>query len=236
MCSGTELGLILLVVVLLFVVPKLRQGAVELVDEAELGRKELARIRESHAVGPCESDPVQEVLGAFRERLELRVPTLRAVVVDRDGINAAALSDGTVVLWRGLVDAVEAGAVPADELAGLLAHELAHIQLGHGRQRAMQDLLTKPLLGRLAATAGGPAAQVAMGKGMDLLRKGASREAELEADEVATKLLRVAGFDPAGLERFLGRLERLAPEQPEWAALLSTHPHLRQRRAKLREG
>lgn len=235
MCGGTELGLVLLVIVLLFVVPRVRQQAVELVDERELGSRELARLRESGAVDPCDNAAVAMILARFQERLDLRTPSLRAVVVDQDALNAAALPDGTVVLWRGLVEAVEAGLVPTDELAGLLAHELAHIELGHGRQRAIQELLARPLLGRLAATAGGPAARVAVGKGMDLLRKGASREAELEADRVAVGLLRGAGFEPEGLERFLGRLERTGPEQPEWTALLSTHPHLRERRARLRE-
>lgn len=234
MCGGTELGLILLVVVLVFVVPRLRKGAVALVDENDLGQRELERIRQAHAVGPCESAAVLDVFDAFRNRVELRMPRLRALVVDRPGLNAAALPDGTVVLWRGLVEAVDEGVIPTDELAGVLAHELAHIELGHGRQRAVQELLAGPLIGRLSLLAGGAVGREAVGKGVDLLRKGASREAELEADALAQRLLRRAGLDPHGLERFLARLERQAPDQPAWAELLSTHPHLRERRARLR--
>lgn len=235
MCGGTELGVVLLVFAVLFVVPRLRRGAASWVDEQELGRRELARIEDAHEVTACHSESVLRILATFRARLDLRLPSLRALVVHRPGLNAAALPDGTVVLWQGLVEAVEAGTIPTDELAGLLAHELAHIQLGHGRQRAVQELLAGPLVGRLAAVAGGPIVRGVVVRGVDLLRKGASRDAELEADGLATRLLREAGYDPAGLDRFLGRLEQFAPRQPAWSALLSTHPHLCARRAKLQE-
>ena len=234
MPGGSELAVILLVVALLFIVPRLRQGAVTLIDEAGLGEKQLAQIRAGHPVGPCKNPVVDELLATFRARLRLRLPGLRALVVEQPGLNAAALADGTVVLWAGLVAAVEAGQVPRDELAGLLAHELAHVELGHGRQAALQELLSRPLVGRLAP--GGPLGQLVLGKGMDLLRKGASREVEWEADAHALVLLRGAGLDPRGLERFLLRLKEQSPQQPEWAAWLSTHPHLDARVARLREG
>lgn len=235
MLSGAEIGIILLVVALLVILPRIRRGAVALVDEQALGSKELAAIQQTHRVRPCESALVEQVLADFRTRLRLRVPALRAMVVERAGLNAAALADGTVVLWAGLVEEVDGGQIPLDELAGLLAHEIAHIELGHGRQRAVQELLAGPLTGKLALLVGGPLGRTVVGKGVDLLRKGASRDIELEADRVAAGLLQRAGFDPGGLERFLGRLADRAPTQPEWAAWLSTHPHMAQRRAQLRD-
>ncbi len=235
MPGGSEIFVILLVVALIFVVPMLRKQAVQLVDEQALGAKELARIRENHPVRTCESTVVNEVLDRFRQRLRLRLPGVRALTVEREGLNAAALPDGTVVLWEGVVQAVDQGLISKDELAGLLAHELAHMELDHGRQRALQELMAGPLVGRLAGRLGGPVGQVALGKGVDLLRKGASREAELEADALALAFMKRAGFAPEGLERFLGRLADMGPTEPRWAAWLSTHPHLQHRREVLRE-
>lgn len=234
MFSGAEIGIILLLIAALVVVPRVRKQAEALVDEQALGREALARIQETHRVVRCSHPMVNGVCATFRARLRLRVPALRALTVERPGLNAAALADGSVVLWAGLVKAVDEGEIPRDELAGLLAHEIAHIELGHGRQRVIQELLSRPLVGRLSLL-GGPIGRAAVGRGVELLRRGASREAELEADRTAVRLLRQAGFDPAGLERFLGRLARLAPEKPGWTELLSTHPHIAARRARLRE-
>jgi len=235
MLSGAEIGIILLLVALVVVVPRVQKRAEAFVNERALGSKSLARIQQTHRVVPCDSPQVAEVFDAFRSRLRLRVPELRALTVERTGLNAAALADGAVVLWAGLVEAVDDGSVPQDEFAGLVAHEIAHIELGHGRQRVVQELIAGPLVGRLSLMMGGHVGRALVGRGMDLLRKGASREAELEADRVAVRLLREAGFDPGGLERFLGRLSQLAPGQSRWAELLSTHPHLEARRARLRE-
>lgn len=232
MISGVEIGIILLLVGILVVVPRLRAGAAALVDEKALGREALAGLTAEHRVEPCTDPVVAEVLAAF-QRLKLRMPQLRALTVHREGFNAGALADGTVILWSGLVEQVERGDLPRDELAGLLAHEVAHIVLGHGRQRVVQDLMTRPLLGRLSFL-GGPLGRMVLGRGVELLRKGASRQSELEADETAVKLLRRAGFPPDSLRRFLARLERMAPLQPAWAELMSTHPHLAARQEALR--
>jgi metalloprotease len=227
MIGGSELGVIALIAALVVVVPWLRRGAERLVDEEALGRAALAQVRAEHRVDACDDPLVSEVIRAFQRAGGVRVA--RAMVVRADGLNAAALADGTVLLWADLVAAARAGEIPRDELAGVIAHELAHIALGHGRRRAAADRLAAPLL--VLARVGFLAAPV-----MALLRRGASRQAELEADQRALVLLRRAGFDPRGLSRFLSRLSARAAREPAWTVWLSTHPHLPDRVAALDAG
>lgn len=230
-----ELAILALVVALVVVVPRLRAAPEALIDEGALGTRALAQIRSEHRVDPCEDPVVVEVLRAFAQRAGLRVPRLRALVVDRPGLNAAALADGTVVLWAGLVQAVTEGRVSRHELAGVLAHELAHIELGHGRQRAARELMARPFVGWLGLSTGGLVGRTLLDRGLALLRKGASRQAELEADALAVSLLRRAGFPPGSLARFLERLAEQGPREPVWGAWRSTHPHAAERLRALDE-
>lgn len=220
-----ELALVSLVIALVVVVPRLRMAAASWIDESDLAARSLEQIRSRHRVVACRDPVVTAILEAFAKRAELRVPRLRALVVERPGLNAAALADGTVVLWAELVDAVHQHRLTRDELAGVLAHELAHIELGHGRQRAASELLARPFVRGLGFFRGGLLGRLLLGGGLDLLRKGASRRAELEADALAVTLLRQAGFSPDGLARFLERLARQGAREPTWGAWLSTHPH-----------
>lgn len=224
-----EFALIATVIALVVLVPRLRRAPEALIDESALGAQALEEIRAQHRVEPCADPVVTEVMSTFEKRAKLRVPRLRALEVERPGLNAAALADGTVVLWAGLVDAIRQQDLPRDELAGVLAHELAHIELGHGRQRAARELLARPFVGWLSMAGGGLFRGLVLNQGVALLRKGASRQAELEADAMAVTLLRRAGFPPDGLSRFLRRLARQALHQPAWGAWLSTHPHTTER-------
>ena len=234
MIGPTELTILVLVVALVVLVPRLRQIPESLINERELGAQALAQIRSQHRVVTCEEPVVKDVLGAFERSPGLRVARLRALEVERPGLNAAALADGTVVLWTGLVDALAHEQITRNELAGVLAHELAHIQLGHGRQRAARDLMTRPIVGWLGRF-GGLLGGWLVDQGMLLLRKGASREAELEADALAVSLLQRAGFPPSSLARFLERLAAMAPQEPEWSEWMSTHPHVTRRLQALHE-
>ena len=229
MIGPSEFALLALVVVLVIVVPWLRRASAKWIDESALGASALQEIRAQHRVAACEEPVVQEIISTFGARAKLRVPHLRVLVVERPGLNAAALADGTVVLWAGLVDAVRRGDVTREELAGVLAHELAHIELGHGRQRAAAELLARPVVGVFGLFGGGIFRNLLVGQGLSLLRKGASRQAELEADATAILLLRRAGFPPGSLAQFLRRLAQQGATEPAWGAWLSTHPHTSER-------
>jgi len=151
--------------------------------------------------------------------------TYHFYIVDSDAVNAFALPGGYVYVNRGLI----ARTSNVAELAGVLAHEVAHVALRHGarnlerqmRTSGMSSLLYRKILGR------GPILdQQALQVGSELWTASHSRADETAADQEAVKYLISTGVDPNGMvELFqeLMREERNNPQAPtaEW---FSTHP------------
>ncbi|SDH25049.1 M48 family metallopeptidase [Roseospirillum parvum] len=149
--------------------------------------------------------------------LDLRHPiTVR--VIDDPTVNALALPGGQIVLFRGLLEAAPEGTSGADQVAGVLAHEIGHLRHGH----VTQMLVSRSLVGVVIGLAtGGDPGMISQGAGW-LLEQSYSRQAEREADATALDLLTRAAIDPAGLAAFL---ETVAEnETVTLPAFLSSHP------------
>lgn len=133
-------------------------------------------------------------------------------------VNAFAGPGGVVVVYSGLIEKTES----AEELAGVLAHEIEHVERRHGLQAMIHSAgwaaVLAVALGDVSAITGVFIHQVGN------LRH--SRRLESEADAGGVQALARAGISPAAMTRFL---ERLAAEQKKSGsdlefALLSTHP------------
>jgi beta-barrel assembly-enhancing protease len=148
----------------------------------------------------------------------------RFYVVNASQVNAFAVPGGHIYVNRGLVERTR----NMSELAGVLAHEIAHVEHRHGidqmeRAQGANLALTAAyvLLGR------GPSGveEAAIGIGGQLYFARHSREAENEADASAVGLLVRAGIDPNGLPSFFNVLLEEQRRQPgaveQW---FSTHP------------
>lgn len=158
-------------------------------------------------------------------------------IVESDAINAFAAPGG----WVFVTSAAVRAATSEDELAALLAHEVAHVVRGHalgsikkGRWAnvAKTALDTSVTLDQQAL---GELTQVFEGAMDDMidntLVKGYSRDTEYEADRVAMAILAHAGYDPQALVRYLETLEdHQGGGDGGWSA---THPKARDRIAKL---
>ena len=149
-------------------------------------------------------------------------------LVKNPQINAYCLPGGSITIFSGLLE----NAKSADEVAAVLAHELAHATERHGirqiTQVATTGLAIQLLVGDLGgvAAAGGEAAQ-------SLLSNGYSRDHEREADAVGLQMLTAAGWDPLAMSRFFGRLAQEGGQQPP--AWFSTHPHPEERAKTIRD-
>ena len=84
-----------------------------------------------------------------------------------------------------------------DEIAGILGHEVGHIQLGHYNRMVTRNVGWS-VLGQALGRAGG-VAEIAGAVGMNLAESGFSREQEVEADDFGAELAARAGFSPWGL-------------------------------------
>ena len=158
----------------------------------------------------------------------------RVAILDSDEINAFATSGGHIFITRGLI----ASARSEDALAGVIAHEIAHIQLQHSIRAIRTSRITQAIM-----VTGASAAGVAGGYDVNeltdifnetigdivstLVNNGYSQSQEFEADTVAMGLLASAGYNPSGLIDMLRELERTQSARP--GGFNRTHPTPAQR-------
>ncbi len=138
----------------------------------------------------------------------------RVYVADQALLNAFAAPGGHIVLYRNLIDEAES----PDEVAGVLAHEMAHITNGHPA-RGMVESMGYGVF-RLFTIDESTGAELVK----STITNHYSREDELEADRGGVDLLNAAGLDSHGLLRFFDRLSERGQEIPGALEFLSTHP------------
>ena len=143
-------------------------------------------------------------------------------------LNAFAIPGGNVVLHSGLV--LEADS--AEEVLGVLAHEIAHVTRRHSLRQLIETAGVFALFQMLFGDLTGFAAVLAEG-GQRLLTLEFSRDHELDADATGFDYLVAAGVDPRGMIEFF---EKLRAEQARDAggvgvelSFLSTHPATEER-------
>ena len=229
MLGGPEILVLAVVIGLLFVLPRVQRLLESRVDEVAMGRRAFEAIAETRQVTRLQQGEAVDLLARFARARTLRVGTYSVHVTDEPEVNAMALPGGIVLLTRGLVRLRERGEMGRDELAAVLAHEVAHIELGHSRRREVQATMSNWAT-RLGPAPGGPLGRVAVGLGLSAMQRRASRDAEREADAWAVEMLGAAGFDPGALGVFLRRLEGWGSGA---GGLWSTHPSPAARRAAL---
>jgi len=151
------------------------------------------------------------------------------MVLDSREINAFSTPGGHIFITKGLIDIVPS----EDALAGIIAHELAHIMLKHG-MKMIDDMKivsqADEMAGRAAAFSGNENARIvsfrnAVNGYFDaMIKSGYSQPQEIEADTLAVKLLAVTGYDPRGLLEILNILKTV-----QSGGINNTHPSPAQR-------
>src|SRR5262245_6407923 len=149
----------------------------------------------------------------------------RFYVVEDEDINAFAAPAGHIYIHTQTILVAK----NVSELAGVIAHEIGHVQRRHiaenyNRQRNMgigyqAAVLAASVLGGPAA---GTAAQLGGGLAATAYLNSFGREAEMEADTFAVETLPRAGYDPNGLVTFFETLRAESGDRP--ADFLSSHP------------
>jgi Zn-dependent protease with chaperone function len=169
-----------------------------------------------------------EELGA---RLAAAVPTpyaYRFHLVDDKSVNAFAMPAGYIVVHGGLI----ARAGSAEEVAGVLAHEIQHVESRHGLRGMVQAMGLSVVWLAVTGDLGG-------GLAGDWIKELAamqfSREQEIAADTGGYARLVKAGIDPRGMASFFETLGKQQGSLPEALSLLSTHPASSERSARLRQ-
>lgn len=153
------------------------------------------------------------------------------LVVHEDQPNAFAIPGGYIFIFDGLLTQIKS----EDEIAGVLAHEMGHVERNHffkdSKKIAALDIAT---IAAILLGGGNMAAATIAGAANIDMRLQFSRENEAEADTYALRYLKQAGYSPKVLLDFfddLIRYERFNPQSVP--AYLATHPDLESRRNKV---
>jgi len=202
-------------------------GCINEERERELGDRIAAQV---NAQIPLVRDPalnryVNDVGGVIaRESGRPDVP-YHFYIVNSPAVNAFALPGGHVYVNRGLIERTE----NVSELSAVLAHEIGHIAARHGAKMLERRLRTGSVVSILYNLFLGAEPEIldqrALQMGEAIWTASHSREAEMEADELAVEYLIGAGVDPDGMVTLLNGLleeeKQTARPTLEW---FSTHP------------
>lgn len=155
-------------------------------------------------------------------------------VINASDINAFALPGGYIYLNRGIIE----NARNEGEVAGVLAHEIAHSALRHGTHQASKAYAAQAGLqilgGLLGGKVGNNTAQILNtvgGVGLNALFLKFSRELETQADVRGAQILAASGYTPADMVSFFDQLAKVdTAKKTTW---LSHHPAPPDRQARI---
>jgi predicted Zn-dependent protease len=145
-------------------------------------------------------------------------------IIDSDEVNAFALPGGFFYVNKGLILAAE----NESELAGVMAHEIAHVAARHAMEnQGKGQFLGIGLLAGIIFTGGvaGAVLQNTAGLAQALAFFQFSRAAEEEADRLGVQYLYAAGYDPNGMATMFEKLAAQNKKKPGTISrLFTTHP------------
>jgi predicted Zn-dependent protease len=215
--------------------PDMGASADSVLSRAEEEEYAKALIRQMRAYDVLVDDPL---IANFFEDMGFRLAShsdrpdksFTFVVMNQDVVNAFAAPGGVIALYSGLILAAD----DENEVAGVVAHEIAHVTQQHlYRALEQQKAMTIPMiLGMLAiAVAGGGDGQAIAGAVMTGQAAAAqaainyTRQNEYEADRIGISTLSRAGYDPAGMGEFFEKMARITRAMGEGPSeFLRTHP------------
>ncbi len=163
----------------------------------------------------CSTPLGDAALKRLTASLDAKPGELNIRVVDLPIVNAAALPAGNIVLFDKLFEVVDG----PEELAGILAHEIAHVR----RRHITAALIREFGVGMFATALGGTT-----GGNVDgFVSLSFTRRAEQDADGSAIAMLQRAQINPAATAKFFGRLKNAESDLGRFEpalAYLSSHP------------
>ena len=200
-------------------------------DQHQLGLQAAAQVYQQMPVLP-DSSPETQYIRKLGEKLVATIPSqyswpFEFHVIAQKEINAFALPGGPMFVNLGTITAAGDEA----ELAGVMAHEMAHVYMQHSAKQADKAQWTGLLAGLAGAALGATVGQGMLGQlgqmGIALTAQGFSlkysRSDESQADEVGAIILYKAGYNPQSMADFFRTLAAQGGQIPP--QILSDHPN-----------
>ena len=208
-------------------------GMVSQEREIAMGEKVEKLITKVGLIGEiCENSKGRAALDKMTAKLtsgmDLRIP-VRVDVVNADIVNAIAMPGGRVLIFAPLLKQSES----ADEVAGVLAHEIGHVQLSHPMNEAIRSSASAGVIGLFFGDFAG--AGMMAGIGEQLLNATHTRDAEREADRFAVARMTAANASSAQMAKFFTRMREKHGEGQLFGGYMASHPSFSEREAMLTE-
>ena len=198
-------------------------------EQIQAGAQVAAQVYKQMPVLP-DNSPETQYIRQVGEKLVAQIPQqyswpFQFHVVAQKEINAFALPGGQMFVNVGTITA----AANEAELAGVMAHEMAHVYMMHSAKSAGKQQTAAALGGLLGAIAGaalggvaGSLAQAGINLGAQGLVLKYSRSDEAQADSVGAIIMYKAGYNPEAMADFFQKLASEGGSGPQW---MSDHPN-----------
>ena len=210
-------------------------------QDSEIGKASALQVEQQL---PMLNDAAaQRYVSALGARLAAFAPgprfAYRFRIANLSDLNAFALPGGYIYVHRGLLEQVHS----EGELAGVMAHEIAHVALRHPTNQASKAYLAQAGLGVLGGLFGGrgtsSTSQIVNalgGFGMNTLFLKFSRSVESQADVVGSQIMARAGYNPVEMANFFAYMAQQAGSNPSRVErFLSDHPAPVDREARVQQ-
>ncbi len=180
--------------------------------EEDIGKNSFAQYHIEHELmsGKAAEQSLKALTSVLTEHKTSRKYTFHIYVTNDPALNAFALPGGYIVLNAGLVLAADS----AEELLGVLAHEMVHVTQQHGIRNIIGSIGIYLIVQALLGDTTGLLAAIAEAAPL-LINQKYSRHFEAEADRLGFELLSQANVDPRGMVHFF---EKVLAEQQKLLA------------------
>lgn len=190
-------------------------------DEEQVGRAAAAQVL--GAAPLINSELIQQYLNLLGHSLSSKgdgVYKWRFGAIVSDAINAFAMPGGFILVSTGLLKLLE----NEDELAFVLAHEIAHVSRKHHYQVVLRQRLAEQASKGLQGVVNSDEISKLASASGQIYARGLDKGAEFEADRLGVEIITRAGYDPIAAFNVLERLQRFKGNDPRAELLFATHP------------
>lgn len=193
-------------------------------SQVRLGKAFSMQVEQSARVvnDPVVSEYINRIAQNLVRNSDAKVP-FTVKVLDDDSVNAFALPGGYFYVQSGLILAADSEA----ELAGVMAHEIAHVAACHAARQQTRGNLAQLASIPLIFMGGGIGYGIyeAAGIGVPLTFMKFQRNFEAQADYLGVQYLYAAGYDPQAFPQFFEKVQALEKKKPGFVAkAFESHP------------
>ncbi len=203
-----------------------------IVNEASLEKKAIDKLAAKDKLIKEIHPLIKPILNHLHDVNNSELRKYQQFTVLEPGINAMAFPAGTILLTKDFIDEINKRTFSEDEIAAVIAHEIGHIELGHAKERIVEEYRHQAANVAVNIASSNPLLRYGAKTLSSLLKQKYSREQEHEADIYAYKLLAASKYKAEGTISALKKFKTFSGSA-QWSVLFSSNPEIEVRFAKL---